>query len=116
MIGADAAAARERHDLVGGVMQTEPPLGRCGVDLHALGDGVVEPVRHHAAGIALDGDLQVVLDGCRRHRIAPAKILTVDGDAQCQELTGLIAVLRRAVFGHVEHQRDGVDVSRARRA
>ncbi len=104
----DAAAARERHDFVGGVTQTEPSLGRGGVDLDAFGDRVVEPVRHQAAGVALDGDLQVVFDGCRRHRVATTEILAVHGDAQRQELTGLIAVLRRAVLGHVEHQRDGV--------
>jgi len=104
----DPAATRERHDLVGGVAQTEPSLRRCGVNLDALGDRVVEPVRHQAARVPLDSDLQVVLERCRRHRITTAEVLTVHGHAQRQELTGLIAIPSRAALRHVQHKRNGV--------
>jgi hypothetical protein len=108
----DAAASGERHQRVVAddvaAPQQEPALGWSGMELGTLGRGVVEPVRHHTTGISLDGDLQVILDRCRGHRVAALQILPVDGDPHRQELACLVPELRGAVLRNVEHQRHGI--------
>ena len=103
----DPAAARERDQIGRGriaLPEDELAVRRGGLQLGTRSGGVIEPVRHHAAGISFDGDPQLVLDRSRRHRVAAAQVPAVDGDPHGEELTGLVAELVRAVLGHIQHQ------------
>ncbi len=105
----DTAAARERDDGHVGVAQDEQAGRSQHVDGVARPERVVHPVRHAAAGHALDRrDEGIAGVGAARHRVAADDRFAVDGRPERAELPGPVRERRGQGGRHVEHERTGV--------